>query len=60
MIGDHRNDVLAACGARSPSIFAASGHGAAGKRADADAVLEDLAEVPVVAARLLDAARGPA
>ena len=58
MIGDHRNDVVAARGAGIPSIFAAWGYGAAGMQAGADAVLEDLAEVPVVAARLLDAAHG--
>ncbi len=59
LIGDHRNDVLAAHGAGIPSIFAAWGYGAAEMQAGASAVLDRPAEVPVVAARLLDAAREP-
>ena len=55
MIGDHRNDVSAARGARIPSIFAAWGYGGAEMQEGAGAVVGDPAEVPAVAARLLGA-----
>ncbi len=57
MIGDHRNDVAVARGARIPSIFAAWGYGGPEMQAGAGAVVDDPAEVPAVAARLLEAAR---
>ncbi len=56
MIGDHRNDVSAARGARIPSIFAGWGYGGAEMHAGAGAVVGDPAEVPGIALRLLDAA----
>ncbi len=53
MVGDHRNDVLAAHGAGLPCIFAGWGYGTAEMAAEADAVAGRFAELPEMAARLL-------
>ena len=53
MVGDHRNDVMAALGAGVPCIFAGWGYGAAGMAEGSVAVARDMAEVAVIAGRLL-------
>jgi len=53
MVGDHRNDVLAAAGAGLPCIFALWGYGPAEMGAGAAATAERFADVPAIAAGLL-------
>jgi phosphoglycolate phosphatase len=53
MVGDHRNDVMAATGAGLPCIFAAWGYGTEAMRQGAAAVAETFAEVPPLAEALL-------
>ncbi len=53
MVGDHRNDVLAAAGLGLPCIFALWGYGPASMGAAAEATAERFEEVPAIAARLL-------
>lgn len=53
MVGDHRNDVMAAAGARLPCIFAAWGYGGREAGAQAAAVAERFEEVPLLARQLL-------
>lgn len=55
MVGDHRNDVLAAAGAGVPCVFARWGYGPASMGADAAATAERFEELPAIAARLLKA-----
>jgi phosphoglycolate phosphatase len=55
MLGDHRNDVLAARGARMPSIFALWGYGPASMADGSAAVAGDIAEAATIANRLLPA-----
>jgi phosphoglycolate phosphatase len=60
MVGDHRNDVLAATGAAMPCIFAAWGYGTAEMAQGAAVVAAAVAQVPAEAARLLAPAAAPA
>lgn len=53
VVGDHRNDVLAASAAGLPCIFARWGYGRPGMEAGAAAMAESFAEVPGIAADLL-------
>ena len=53
MLGDHRNDVLAAAGAKVPCIFAGWGYGPAAMGEDAAAVATAFAAVPALAAALV-------
>ncbi len=53
MLGDHRNDILAAAGARVPSVFAAWGYGPLAMGKDATAVARSFAEVPRIVERLV-------
>jgi phosphoglycolate phosphatase len=53
MIGDHRNDILAANGACVPGIFAAWGYGPLAMSEGAAAVAHGLPELPELATRLL-------
>jgi phosphoglycolate phosphatase len=53
MVGDHRNDVLAAHGAGLPCIFARWGYGTVEMQAEADAAAARFADLPEMAARLL-------
>ncbi len=53
MVGDHRNDVVAATAAGMPCVFALWGYGAAEMAAGSVAVAKDMAEVAVIAERLL-------
>jgi len=53
MIGDHRNDILAANGAGIPGIFAAWGYGTPAMAEGAAAIAHGFAEVPAIAAGLL-------
>ncbi len=53
MVGDHRNDVLAARGAGLPCVFAAWGYGTPEMGADADAVAARFADLPAMAGGLL-------
>ncbi len=53
MVGDHRNDVLAARGAGLACVFAGWGYGTPEMAAEADAVATRFADLPDVAARLL-------
>lgn len=53
MIGDHRNDVLAATGAGLPCVFAGWGYGTAAMAAGAAAVAARPAELPGMLAGLL-------
>ncbi|MDT7951754.1 MAG: phosphoglycolate phosphatase [Acetobacteraceae bacterium] len=55
MVGDHRNDVLAAKGAAIPVIFADWGYGTADMAAGADAVASAFADLLPAAAALLRA-----
>ena len=53
MLGDHRNDVLAARDAGIPSIFAAWGYGVIGMADGSARVARDVAEAAAIANRLL-------
>jgi phosphoglycolate phosphatase len=53
MLGDHRNDMLAARGAAIPGIFAAWGYGSAGMAEGSAAVARDITEAAAIANRLL-------
>ena len=53
MLGDHRNDVIAARGAGLRSIFALWGYAAPGMETGATAVARDIAEAAAIARRLL-------
>jgi phosphoglycolate phosphatase len=53
MIGDHRNDVLAARAAGIPSIFASWGYGSPGMAEGCTAVAPDIAQAAAIANRLL-------
>jgi phosphoglycolate phosphatase len=53
MLGDHRNDVVAAHGAGIPSIFAAWGYGTGGIPDGCTHVATDVAEAAVIANQLL-------
>jgi len=53
MIGDHRNDVIAARGAGLRSIFALWGYGAPGMESGSTAVARDIIEAAAIARRLL-------
>jgi phosphoglycolate phosphatase len=53
MLGDHRNDVLAARGAGIPSIFALWGYGSAAMAEGSTANARDIAEAAAIANRLL-------
>jgi len=59
MVGDHRNDVLAATGAGLPCIFALWGYGPADMGAGAAATAARFADVPRVAAGLLATSARP-
>jgi len=52
MVGDHRNDVLAATGAGLPCIFAGWGYGPSAMAEGTAAVADSFAAVPALAARL--------
>jgi len=58
MVGDHRNDVVAAHGAGIPCIFAAWGYGTTEMAKSAEAIAESFSEVPTLASRLLRARTG--
>ena len=53
MVGDHRNDVVAATGAGVRCVFAGWGYGAIGMAEGSVAVARDFAEVAEIANRLL-------
>ena len=53
MVGDHRNDVVAAHGAGMPAVFAAWGYGPPAMAAGAEAIAASFAELPAIARRLL-------
>jgi phosphoglycolate phosphatase len=53
MLGDHRNDVVAARQAGMPSVFAAWGYGSAAMAEGGTAVARDIAEAAEIANRLL-------
>ena len=53
MLGDHRNDVIAARGAGLRSIFALWGYGAPGMQTGSTAVARDITEAAAIARRLL-------
>ncbi len=53
MLGDHRNDILAARGAGLPGIFAAWGYGPIAMAEGAAAVAHGFAEIPDLAERLV-------
>jgi phosphoglycolate phosphatase len=53
MLGDHRNDMIAANGAGLPAIFAAWGYGSPGMEAGSTAIAKDFAEAAAIAGRLL-------
>jgi phosphoglycolate phosphatase len=53
MVGDHRNDVLAATGAHVPCIFAAWGYGPRSMAEGAAAVAERFTDLPGIAERIL-------
>ena len=55
MIGDHKNDILAAMGAGVPAIFAAWGYGGRDMAAGATAVAEDFPQAAHLAAGILGA-----
>ena len=52
MVGDHRNDVLAAKAAGVPAIFASWGYGPSAMAASASAVAASILDVPAIAGRL--------
>ncbi len=49
MVGDHRNDVMAAAGAGLPCVFALWGYGPASMGAGAAATANEFAEIPHIA-----------
>jgi phosphoglycolate phosphatase len=53
MVGDHRNDVVAALGAGVPCIFAGWGYGPVAMAEGSVAVARDIAEAAAIAARVL-------
>ena len=53
MVGDHRNDILAAAGAGMPSVFAAWGYGPPEAAAGATALAQHINELPGILDRLL-------
>jgi phosphoglycolate phosphatase len=53
MLGDHRNDMLAARAAQIPGIFAAWGYGSAGMAEGSAAVARDITEAAAIVSRLL-------
>jgi phosphoglycolate phosphatase len=53
MLGDHRNDVAAACAAGVASIFALWGYGSASMADGSAAVAHDITEAAAIARRLL-------
>lgn len=53
MVGDHRNDVLAAAGAKIPCIFAAWGYGAPNMAEGATAVAAQFADLPSLVGKLI-------
>jgi phosphoglycolate phosphatase len=53
MVGDHRNDVLAATGAGVPCIFAAWGYGPISMAEGAAAVAQNFTELPGMAEALV-------
>jgi len=53
MIGDHRNDILAATGAGVPGVFAAWGYGPPSAAEGAAAVAQGFADVPGIVERLV-------
>jgi len=53
MLGDHRNDVVAAHAAGMPCIFAAWGYGTPSMAAGSDSVVYDIAEAATAANRLM-------
>jgi phosphoglycolate phosphatase len=53
MVGDHRNDVLAAAGARMPCIFARWGYGSPAMGEGAMATAERFADLPEIAESLV-------
>ena len=55
MVGDHHNDVLAACRAGIPSIFAAWGYGSPAMADGSTAVAVDIIQAATIANRLLPA-----
>jgi phosphoglycolate phosphatase len=57
MAGDHRNDVLAACGAGVPCVFAAWGYGVPAMAEGAAAVAQDFPQLGTIARELLTADR---
>ena len=56
MLGDHRNDVMAARDAGMQSIFAAWGYGSAEMAAGSTAIAHDMTEAVAIAGRLLPGA----
>jgi phosphoglycolate phosphatase len=52
MVGDHRNDILAATGAGLPGVFAAWGYGPLAMADGAAAVATAVADIPGIAERL--------
>jgi phosphoglycolate phosphatase len=54
MAGDHRNDVLAACGAGVPCVFAAWGYGTPAMAEGAAAVARDFRELGAIVRGLLE------
>ena len=56
MVGDHRNDVLAALGCAIPAIFAGWGYGRPGMEDGAAAICPTPAELPAIAAQFLQTA----
>lgn len=55
MLGDHRNDVLAATAAGLPSIFAGWGYGSPAMAEGSTAVAHNMADAAIIANRLLPA-----
>ncbi len=55
MVGDHRNDLVAAAGLGIPSVFAAWGYGLPEWAEGAAAVARHFGDLPAIAARLLGA-----
>lgn len=53
MVGDHRNDILAATGAAIPAIFARWGYGSPDMAAGAAAQATSFSEIPALADKLL-------
>jgi phosphoglycolate phosphatase len=59
MLGDHRNDVLAARGAGIPGIFAAWGYGRIGTADGCANIAQDIGEAAAIANRLLSDTASP-